>query len=147
MKLGQRNLKELRKLLKLLQPPVLEVIAFVRDLLRDVPQPGELSVVVVSEVDGMKFEIRLPALSEGHDVVKRHLSVAIAGAEPATVVASPGDAAVGGFSGADNAEVALSLVDEDDAGNMSEPRLLTVTLVDTIAPPQPGEMAVVVTGE
>jgi len=52
-----------------------------------------------------------------------------------------------GFECADNAEVFVSLVDIDDAGNRSAAREQTFTVTDTMAPPVPGTIGLEVTGE
>ena len=40
-----------------------------------------------------------------------------------------------------------TMVDTDASGNASEPRPFSFTLVDSIAPPEPGEVGLVVTGQ
>lgn len=109
--------------------------------------PGLLSIRVISEgVNGMlNFSVLLPTPG-ATDVVKRELSVTI-GEEPTQTKELTTETEVTGFSGADNAQVSLSLVDIDDAGNRSPERSQTFVLVDSLAPPQPGEMGIRVDSE
>ena len=94
----------------------------------------------------LKFVLTLPTKS-AVDVVKREVTVVVDGADP-VVVELDGDALeTGEFAGADGASVTGALVDVDDSGNRSPAREFTFALVDTFAPPQPGEVGVRVTAE
>jgi hypothetical protein len=94
----------------------------------------------------LNFKLVLPAPS-AQDVVTREVTVQIAGQEP-TVDTLPGEALeMIGLSGNDGDTVSGSLVDIDDAGNRSESRNFDFVLADTIAPPQPGEVSLIVTSE
>lgn len=108
--------------------------------------PGVLEVIQTEkENDMLLFDVILPSPGAG-DVVKRELTIARDGVDP-IVLETDGDAAALSSKAPQDSELTLTLVDIDDAGNRSEPRVQTVTLADTIAPPQPGEMGIVVTGE
>lgn len=76
------------------------------------------------------------------DVVSRELTVSIAGAAgtPATFSGTATD--LGEVKADHGAEVILSLVDIDDAGNRSEAAVVTFTATDTIPPSKPGEFGV-----
>lgn len=112
------------------------------------PQPGRINLVVLSEGnDGMlNFKLVLPTPG-APDVIGRELTYAIGTAEPTTVALAAAATEYAGLSGNDNDAVAVSLVDVDDAGNRSEARSQTFTLTDTIAPPQPGELGLVIESE
>lgn len=93
---------------------------------------------VIKEGENMligKFVLPAPGAA---DVVKRVLTVAVNGGEPVED-SYAGDALESNeYSFEDGAEVTGSLVDIDDAGNASQPSEFSVTVTDTIAPPQPG---------
>ena len=111
-------------------------------------KPGLVFVRLVREGEsGMsKFALVLPAPGAA-DVVQRELVFAVAGGTPITQNVS-GSATEGEeFDGVEGDVVAGSLVDIDDAGNRSEPRTFELTLTDTIAPAQPGEVGVRMTAE
>jgi hypothetical protein len=81
------------------------------------------------------------------DVVSRELTVRIGTGEP-MVAKLQGDVLVySGYEGNDGDAVEGQLVDIDDAGNRSEARTFSFVLADTIAPAQPGEVGLKVTGE
>lgn len=91
------------------------------------------------------FDVTLPPAS-APDVVRRELTVEINGVP--VVNELPADTlSMAGLQGPQGALVRLSLVDIDDAGNRSPESVLEATLLDTFAPPQPGQMGVTVTGE
>jgi len=76
-----------------------------------------------------------------HDVVARELSVTVGDStETKTVAGSTTD--LGEVTVAQDSEVTMSLVDIDDAGNRSEPAVVTFTATDTIPPAKPGEFGV-----
>ena len=111
------------------------------------PMPGPIHVQVTKEENSMLlFKLVFPAPGAA-DVVSRELTTQI-GEEAEVITSLPGTAMEAvGFKAADNAALKVSLVDVDDAGNRSEVREQTFTVVDTIAPPKPGELGVIVTGE
>jgi len=94
----------------------------------------------------LKFKLVLPAPGAS-DVVSRNLSVKIGDAEATSEVLDGSALESAEYQGADNAAVTGSLSDTDDAGNVSDAREFSFVLTDTIAPPQPGEIGLVVTGE
>ncbi len=101
----------------------------------------------IGETSMLTFVVDTSALTDQTDVVSRELTVTTAeGVQPAATV-SLGQAEVGPYSGAQDSEVQTSLVNIDDAGNRSEPRVQTFTLRDTIAPESPADVGIRVTGE
>jgi hypothetical protein len=110
-------------------------------------KPGRVQIFVTGEIDmAITFKVVLPPVS-APDVVKRELSVKIGDAD-AVVSELAGDVTeVADLQGAQDAEVEVSLVDIDDAGNRSEPSVATAVLADTFAPPKPGELGIELTGE
>lgn len=110
-------------------------------------KPGMVFLSFYQGDNGMlKFVLTLPTKS-AVDVVKREVTVVVGGGDP-VVLELDGDALeTQEFSGADGDSVAGALVDVDDAGNRSPAREFTFALVDNLAPPQPGEVGVKVTGE
>ena len=106
------------------------------------PQPGHPFLRVTGELNDMLlYKLVLPPKSAS-DVTKRTLTVN--GVEREL----PGDAMeADGYSGNDNEIVSVRLIDIDDALIPSVPRDATFTLIDNQAPPQPGEIGLVVTGE
>jgi hypothetical protein len=96
----------------------------------------------------LKFELSLPSAS-ATDVTSRMLTVTIEGGEPINLTLSGTETIVSNdlFIGNDNAAVDVSLADIDDAGNRSVSRDQSFVLLDTIAPPQPGEIGLRVISE
>lgn len=124
-------------------------------------KPGPFALTVIGEhrvpngVDMARAnvtEITLPAVPEGNPdgVVRRDFTIKATGAEdflfnhaytpeesvPAIVV-----------NLVQGVEVTLSLVDQDQAGNKSEPRTFTFTPTDVTPPHMPGEFTMKVSGE
>lgn len=122
-----------------------------KDLVKAVKIVGSKPGIVLpifkdGENDMLKFYLALPEKS-APDVVSRELTVSIAGGEP-LVYTLAGDATQSEeFVGSDNDQVTGTLVDVDDAGNKSQPSDFLFALVDTIPPPTPGTVGLVVTGE
>ena len=98
------------------------------------------------ENDMLKFYLALPAKS-APDVVSRELTVAVAGAAPVVYVLGADVVASAELSGFDNDTVVGTLVDVDDAGNRSGSSEFSFVLTDTIPPPVPGAVGLVVTDE
>jgi hypothetical protein len=134
------------RVLKALQ----ELVALANSILKvlRLRQPGMVFVKVVSEgVNGMlKFKLVLPAAGAS-DVVARKLVIGIGTADPVTEEVAGGVLESSEYSGEDGATVAGTLIDVDDAGNESTPSAFSFVLVDTIPPPQPGEVGLVVTAD
>lgn len=122
----------------------------IRRLLFRLTKPGEMKTRLVGErrindMDILSYEVTLPAVPAGASVESQRLDITIDGVttsrEPAltdTIVAmeAPQDSAV-----------KLELVYIDEAAVESTKSTLEWTAVDTIPPPQPGEMSVQATGE
>ena len=94
----------------------------------------------------LNFKFVLPAPG-ANDVTERRLDFNIAGGEPIAESLEGSALESSEHSGEQDAEVVGSLVDIDDAGNASEPRDFTFLLVDTIAPPIPGEVGISILSE
>lgn len=123
-------------------------IAFRKRLLP--PRPGALKIRVAAEDKYMlQFFVALPAKTEEEfDVVSRKLEIDIGGTalEPQTVPVDTPEA--GPFEGADGAVVKIKCWNVDDAGNVSETASdFEGVLLDTFAPPAPGQLGIRVTGE
>lgn len=116
-------------------------------LLRVPPMPAPLKLNLKGQVGLMlHFEVTLPPPGAA-DVVSREFSIAIGEGEVSIITLEPTAVSAGPFEGNDNDVIKLTLVDVDDAGNRSEARSQELVLTDTLAPPQPGEMGLVVTSE
>ena len=113
---------------------------------RPLKRPGKVMLKFYEGEEGMlKFVLTLPTKSAA-DVVSRVLRVSIG--EDSQVLELAADAVeTQEFECADNTKVFGTLTEVDDAGNVSEPREFSFEVVDTIAPPIPGEVGVRVTGE
>jgi hypothetical protein len=72
------------------------------------------------------------------DVVERKLVVTVNGEVVSTDSYSRDTTSLGERTFAQGDNVVLSLVDIDDAGNVSEPAMVEFTALDTIAPSTPG---------
>lgn len=112
-------------------------------------QVGPLHLSITGEENmSLKFKVGLPPATAA-DVVSGELSVRIDAGEPIVIATAKDQTEVvdGQLSGRDGATVELSYVLIDDAGNRSEPSVFVGQLLDTIAPPKPGELALVITEE
>jgi hypothetical protein len=87
------------------------------------------------------------ALPVDADVVSRMLTIMVNGEDMGTVDVPVDSTELSVFSAPQDAEVTLTLVDVDDAGNKSEPAVYSFVATDTIAPAQPGGLGVTLTGE
>jgi hypothetical protein len=94
----------------------------------------------------LKFVLSLPPKSVS-DVVSRELSVSVGGRDPMVVTLAGDVQQSEELSGADGETVSGTLVDIDDNGNRSEPREFSFVLMDTLAPPMPGDLGVNVVAE
>jgi hypothetical protein len=112
------------------------------------PMPGPVKLFVRSEepMSVLVFSLSLPPAG-APDVVKRELSIKIGDAAPTVTELDGGQVLVEGLRGPQDAALEVSLIDIDDAGNRSEARVQQFALKDTVAPPEPGEMSLKVTGE
>jgi hypothetical protein len=109
--------------------------------------PGAVKILATGEKNmAITFKVQLPAKSAA-DVVARELTVKIGDSEPIFTELAADAAEVDELQGPEGAEVEVSLVDIDDAGNRSEPSVATAVLADTFAPPKPGELGIQLTGE
>jgi hypothetical protein len=81
------------------------------------------------------------------DVVSREFTLTLPDQEPVVISLAADALEVPDLRAPQDTVITLSLVDVDDGGNRSEARELSTTLIDTIPPPQPGELGIVITGE
>jgi hypothetical protein len=81
------------------------------------------------------------------DVVSRLLTVAVNGEERGSVSFAGNSTDLGTVDVPQDAEVTLTLVDVDDAGNASAPAEYTFVAADTIPPAQPGYFGVTLVAE
>jgi len=135
-----KMLKELMTLVALGAQILFELRA-IRKLLRQ-RVPGLVFLKTVREEEEMLiFVLALPAVG-APDVVSRQVIVTVGAADPVIFDLSGSDLVTPELSGNDNDAVVGTLVDTDDAGNASPAREFSFVLVDTIAPPQPGEVGI-----
>lgn len=114
-------------------------------------KPGPVQLVVTGETfmeqqKFLKFTLVLPPKA-APDVATRELTVKIGDNEASTSTLAGNESSVEGLEGLADAVVEVSLADVDGNGNRSPAVSGTFRLVDTIAPPVPGELALQVTGE
>lgn len=117
-----------------------------------VPTPGSLKITVIGEsqmANMLGFKIVLPELPpEPNDIVGGEVTVIIGGGEPQIIPTTKDQVEIVDLSGEQGAQVQVSFVYIDDAGNKSEEAsTLTETLVDTIPPATPGALGLAVTSE
>ena len=116
-------------------------------------QPGKPDGLVLEQIGRKQIMADLltyavsAAASTAADAVSREVSLVINGAEPVVTVFAPTDTDLGQVTVPQNAEVSISVVDIDDAGNRSEPAVLSFTALDTLPPPAPGAVSVVLVSE
>lgn len=102
-------------------------------------KPGPILFIIAGEdqmTDKIIFRVVLPNAS-ADDVKTREITVDIGGEVLCWVTDVVGPTAYE-FTGPQDAQVCVTLVDIDDAGNRSEPASLTQQLTDNFAPPAPG---------
>lgn len=87
------------------------------------------------------------ALPVDADVVSRALTIVVNGEDMGTSNVPGNVTELGVFSAPQDADVMLTLVDIDNAGNTSEPAHYSFVATDTLAPAQPGGLGVTLTGE
>lgn len=81
------------------------------------------------------------------DVVERRLTATVNGTAGETKVYPSDTTSFGEFSFAQNDNVVLTLVDVDDAGNVSTPAVVDFTATDTLPPSAPGQLGVALVRE
>lgn len=99
-------------------------------------------------MDTLHFKVQLPAEPGGpNDIVGGQLDVTVNGNALPSIATAKGQTEVAGLSGPQDANVHLAFRYKDDAGNLSDPSEADVVLADTFAPPAPGALGILVTGE
>jgi len=73
-----------------------------------------------------------------HDVVQRILTVTVDGVSQAARAYGPTTTDLGEVAVLEGSTVVLTLQDQDDAGNLSEPGVVEFVAADTLPPAQPG---------
>ena len=96
--------------------------------------------------DILTYVVSAAAPTDG-DVVKRLLTLVINGEDQGTAELAANVTELSQFSVPQNSDIVLTLVDVDDAGNKSEPAVLSFTAVDTIPPAKPGAFGVTLVSE
>jgi hypothetical protein len=81
------------------------------------------------------------------DVVERRLTVEVSGQEAVSTTHPGEETNLGEIAVPQDSTARLSLVDVDDAGNVSEPAVFEFTAVDTIPPAAPGQFGVTLVRE
>lgn len=111
-------------------------------------KPDFLSLRIVSQGENgmLKFVLVLPPKG-ADDVVSRELTYTVGSVGPNMLLIAGDANETELLEGYEDEVVVGRLVDVDNAGNRSEPREFKFTLLDTIAPPQPGEVGVRVVSE
>lgn len=109
------------------------------------PTPGPMYVFLGETNMGtaMRVTVGLPGLAPGEagEVVQRRLTRVVNGG-PAIAATFDASQPTFIFDAEQDDVVELSLVNIDDAGNISPPSERTVTIVDNIPPAAPGQMTV-----
>lgn len=112
-------------------------------------RPGPLHLVIVGDdlmADTILFKIAMMPKSAA-DVVRRELSLLFQDGTTKQLEL-PADALESEvLSGPQDTEVTVGLVDVDNEGNRSPERVATFKLLDTVAPPMPGELGIQIVGE
>lgn len=141
------SMKDLTQVIAVLITGVNRLIVEIRDLRKVIQmrKPGLVFSKMISEgMNGMsKFALILPPPGAA-DVVTREVVYSINDGAPVTLTL-PGTAReTEPFEAEEGQVVTGTLVDIDDANpaNRSEPRTFNLSLADTLAPPQPGEVGV-----
>jgi hypothetical protein len=127
--LNNRLFREYLKTLKRMDMRHIQPIAFRVKLLRR----EEYQMLVYNVTAGAVVD---------KDVAERRLSVTVNGEVRETKPFSPDTTSFGELAFADNDNVVLSLVDVDDAGNVSTPAVVEFVALDTVPPVAPGEFGV-----
>lgn len=126
-------------------------LAKLLDRLRDLPDPGPISLTVTKELGTMlQFKITLPALPDPPgDIVSGLLKVTIGDGPEQSFPTEKDQTEVTGLSGEQGQAVNAQFAWIDDANNPSAnpSKFENVILADTIAPPDPGALGLVVTAE
>lgn len=96
--------------------------------------------------DLISFRLSLPAPS-APDVVTREILISFADGSTASRTYAGTARTTDVFTGSQDTEIFGALTDIDDGGLRSVPREFSFTLLDTVAPPQPGAVGIEVVGE
>jgi len=139
--------KHLQQQVSQLQQQQLQLRELLYDLLlKGKPGPVQIVITGESDMDQIQFKVVLPPVS-APDVTEREVSVKVGDAEAGVSKLDKGALEITGLNGNEGAEVKVELVDIDNAGNRSPASTASITLVDTVPPPQPGQIGLMVTGE
>jgi hypothetical protein len=129
------------------------IVATIREwLFPTIPVPGRLSINLRREIAmALEFIITIERTgTEAADITHGVMVVSTTlGGEPreVTVQVAADATSAGPFYASDGTEVNARFYWVDDAGNNSPEQLLTTTILDTLAPGQPGPLGINVTGE
>jgi hypothetical protein len=96
--------------------------------------------------DSLTYTIVAAPVVDG-DVVERLLTIVVNGEDQGTAAFPATATELSAFTVPQDANVVLTLVDVDDAGNKSAPAVVEFVAVDTLPPAQPGVITVTLVGE
>lgn len=96
--------------------------------------------------DSLTYTIVAAPVVDG-DVVERLLTIVVNGEDQGTAVFPAAATELSAFTVPQDANVVLTLVDVDDAGNKSAPAVVEFVAADTLPPAQPGAITVTLVGE
>ncbi len=115
------------------------------------PRPGPFSLTTRKDLTMKTFPTtaHLPTLPTPNDIARQELIVTVNGkaGDPQDVPLGTTETLVGKFAEGDEVSVSLTYVDDANPANRSESRTETLTIHDTVAPPQPGEFGLSTTEE
>ena len=124
---------------------IIEILGIVFLLLsksKKINVPDNFKLFFIEEVNTMLvYGLSVGPIVDG-DVVKRILTIEVDGELVETKTFEPTATDLGEIRIAEGASVNLALVDEDDAGNVSEPAFIRFVAADTIAPAAPGAFGI-----
>lgn len=132
---------------------VLLAVAFAAFLEGVVPKtvavPVEFGVTLIGSAemgDVLTYQVSAGPVVD-HDVVTRELSCVVDGGEAVVSTFAGSATDLGLVTVPQGADVVLSLVDIDDAGNRSDAAVVSFVAADTIPPAAPGAFGVTLIGE
>jgi hypothetical protein len=111
--------------------------------------PGPVLIIITGEdtmADLITFNIVLPPVG-APDVVVRELTISIEGKDTIVQNVDPIVTIISDLSGPQGAEVSVSLIDVDDAGNRSAQANASIILADNFGPSTPDQIGFELTGE
>lgn len=136
-------------MLELMEQKFARLEQLVFDLQLKLGPSDPVRIVITGEnamADLIQFKVVLPAKS-APDVSFREVTLIINDGTPDIRNLAADALELNALEGPQDATVSVSLVDVDDKGNRSIPSTASLLLTDNVAPPQPGEIGLEITGE